>query len=216
MIQNLKNIAIGFAISFIGSIPLGYLNVVGFQVYQTQGIFNTFLYLFGVIVIEFIVIFSTLIFAKKLMSNIKILKFIEAFSVLFMFILAYVFYASSQTENYNQTVFSNYANYPFIFGLILSCLNFIQIPFWVGWNLYLLNGNYIEISKSRKYFYVFGTIFGTFSGMLVLILSLDYVTNQTDFLEKYLMKVIIPLVFIILGLVQGFKFYKKNFIKKNN
>jgi hypothetical protein len=45
--------------------------------------------------------------------------------------------------------------------------------------------------------------------MLVLILSLDYVTNQTDFLAKYLMKVIIPLVFIILGLVQGFKFYKK-------
>jgi hypothetical protein len=75
--------------------------------------------------------------------------------------------------------------------------------------LYLLNGKYIEVSKSRKYFYVFGTIFGTFSGMLVLILSLDYVTNQTDFLAKYLMKVIIPLVFIILGLVQGFKFYKK-------
>jgi hypothetical protein len=45
--------------------------------------------------------------------------------------------------------------------------------------------------------------------MLVLILSLDYVTNQTDFLAKYLMKIIIPMVFAGLGIFQAYKFYKK-------
>jgi hypothetical protein len=214
--QNFKNIFVGFLVSFIGSIPLGYLNVVGFQVYQSQGIFNTVLYLFGVIIIEFIVIFSTLIFAKKLMSNIKILNYIEAFSVIFMFVLAYVFYASSQTENSNQTVFSNYANHPFVFGIILSCLNFIQIPFWLSWNLYLLNGKYIEISNVKKYFYVFGTIAGTFAGMLTLILSLSYFTSNFDFLSKYLMKIIIPLVFIGLGIFQAIKFYKKYLINNKS
>ena len=196
---------------------MGYLNVVGYDVFKKFGLNETVFYLLGVISIEFFVIFFTLLFANQLIANQKLLKFIEGFSVVFMFVLAFIFYGSASSETTNPSVLERYVNYsPFVVGLILSSLNFIQVPFWTSWNLYLLNGNYIEISKSRKYFYVFGTVIGTFSGMLVLILSLDYVTNQTDFLTKYLMKVIIPLVFIILGLVQGFKFYKKYFVKKNS
>ena len=55
--QNLKNIFVGFLVSFIGSIPLGYLNVVGFQVYEKSGLSPTVLYLLGVIIIEFFVIY---------------------------------------------------------------------------------------------------------------------------------------------------------------
>ena len=208
--QKLKNIFVGFLISFIGSIPLGYLNVVGYEVYKKFGIEETIFYLFGVISIEFLVIYFTLLFANQLIANKKLIKFIEAFSIIFMFLLAYIFYSSASKEAENQSVLEKYVDYsPFVVGLILSCLNFIQIPFWTSWNLYLLNGNYIEISKSRKYFYVFGTIFGTFCGMLVLILSLNYVTNETDFLSKYLMKIIIPMVFAALGIFQSYKFYKK-------
>lgn len=208
--QNLKNIFVGFLVSFLGSIPLGYLNIVGYNIFKKSGINETIFYLLGVICIEFFVIYFTLLFANKLITNKKLIKFIEAFSILFMFFLAYIFYSSATNNNSSQNLLRIYATYaPFVVGITLSCLNFIQIPFWTSWNLYLLNGNYIEISKSRKYFYVFGTVFGTFSGMLVLILFLNYVTNQTNFLAKYLMKVIIPLVFIGLGLLQGFKFYKK-------
>lgn len=209
--QILKNIFVGFLISFIGSIPLGYLNVVGYEVYKKFGLNETIFYLLGVISIEFFVIYFTLIFANKLMRNPKLLRFIEGFSVIFMFVLAYAFYSSSNSDTKNQSVLEKYIHYsPYVVGIILSCLNFIQIPFWLSWNLYLLNGNYIEVSKSRKFFYVFGTIVGTFAGMLVLILSLNFVTNQTDFLSKYLMKIIIPLVFVGLGIFQGIKFYRKS------
>lgn len=207
----LKNIFVGFLVSFIGSIPLGYLNVVGFDIYAQKGMQSTIWYLLGVICIEFIVIFFTLIFAKKLAENIKLTKFIEGFSIVFMFILAIVFYSGSNSESSNRTVFSNVSQNYFFAGLFFSGLNFVQIPFWTGWNLYLLNGNYIEVSKSRKYFYVLGTIAGTFSGMLMLILSLNYFASNVDFLSKYLMKFIIPTVFLGLGIFQGYKFYRKYF-----
>lgn len=207
----IKNIFVGFLVSFIGSIPLGYLNVVGYEVFKQLGLNETVFYLLGVISIECVVIYLTLIFANQLMNNKKLIQFIEGFSVIFMFVLAYVFYSSASKETTETSVLEKYINYsPYVVGVILSCLNFIQIPFWTGWNLYLLNGKYIEISKSRKYFYVIGTLIGTFAGMLALILSLDYVTNQTDFLAKYLMKIIIPLVFVGLGLFQAFSFYKKH------
>lgn len=207
--QNIKNIFVGFLVSFIGSIPLGYLNVVGFDIYSQKGLMATIYYLLGVIIVEFFVIFFTLIFARKLAENKKLTKYIEGFSIIFMLVLAAVFYFSANSETTNRTVFSNVSQNYFLAGLLFSSLNFIQIPFWVGWNLYLLNGNYIEISKSRKYFYVFGTIAGTFSGMLVLILSLHYFASNVDFLSKYLMKFIIPAVFLGLGIFQGIKFYRK-------
>ena len=206
---NLKNICVGFLVSFLGSIPLGYLNVIGFDIYNSSGICFTLLYLLGVICIEFWVIFLTLIFANTLYKKEKLLKFIEAFSIVFMFVLAYVFYSSAGSDDANRTVFSNTFQNFFVAGIVYSCLNFIQVPFWLSWNLYLLNCKYIEISNNRKYFYVFGTIAGTFSGMLVLILSLHYFASNVDFLSKYLMKFIIPLVFVGLGVFQGIKFYRK-------
>lgn len=206
--QNLKNIFVGFLVSFIGSIPLGYLNVVGFQVYEKSGLSPTVLYLLGVIIIEFFVIYFTLIFAKTLAENKKITKYIEGFSVVFMFLLAFVFFSSAKEKNDFSTTY-NYA--PLLLGIVLSCLNFIQIPFWTGWNLWLLNGKYIEISGTRKYVFVLGTIAGTFCGMLTLILALHYFASNVDFLAQYLMQLIIPLVFLGFGIWQGFKFWKKYF-----
>lgn len=208
--QLLKNTIVGFIVSFLGSIPLGYLNVVGFQVYKRVGLTDTIEYLLGVICIEFIVIFSTLLFANRLMNNKKLLQFIEGFSIVFMFILAFIFYSSSKNATTIALFDDIYVDTtPFLLGVYLSFFNFIQLPFWLSWNLYLLNGKFIEVSKNRKYFYLIGTVSGTFIGMLSLILSLHFVTNQTDFLAKYLMKLIIPLVFIFLGFFQAFKFYKK-------
>jgi len=207
--QIIKNIFVGFLVSFIGSIPLGYLNVVGYDIYRNSGLYPTIHYLLGVIIIEFFVIFCTLVFAKKLTSNLKLIRFIEAFSVIFMFVLAYVFFSSGHSEQLNSTISSNVSQHFLLAGILLSSTNFIQIPFWLSWNLYLLNGNHIEVSNYRKYFYVFGTVTGTFFGMLVLILSLNFLTLQTDFLSKYLMRIIIPLVFVGLGILQGIKFYKK-------
>jgi hypothetical protein len=182
---------------------------VGYHVYKKSGLTETIWYLLGVIFVEFFVIYFTLIFAHKLVKNQKLIQFIEGFSVLFMFVLAYVFYSTASSEALDAKVLSNYYIHPFIFGIVLSCSNFIQIPFWVSWNLYLLNGKHIEVSNSRKYFYVFGTVWGTFAGMLLLILSLNFASFQVDFLSKYLLKVIIPFVFIGLGFFQGYTFYKK-------
>lgn len=205
---NIKNIAVGFLVSFLGSIPLGYLNVIGFELFQKSGMQPTVLFLLGVICIESLVIYFTLIFAKKLAENKKLTKYIEGFSVLFMFILAAVFYFGSNSKT-DYSISFRYS--PFVLGMVSSCLNFIQIPFWTGWNLYLLNGHYIEVSKSRKYLYVLGTVAGTFCGMMTLILSLHYFATNVDFVAKYLTQLIIPMVFLGMGIFQAVKFYRKYF-----
>lgn len=208
--KHLKNILVGFVVSFVGSIPLGYLNVIGFDIYNQSGLSSVIPYLLGVISVEVFVIYFTLIFAEQLMNNKKLLKYIEGFSVIFMFLLAYIFYASAENTDAQTTVLNEYQNRtPYFVGIFFSALNFVQVPFWVGWNLYLLNGNWIAIDGTKKYFYVFGTLIGTFFGMLALILSLHFLTSHTDFFAKYLMRIIIPLVFVGLGVYQGIQFWRK-------
>lgn len=209
----LKNIAVGFLVSFMGSIPLGYLNVIGFDLYQQTNLSKLLWYLTGVIFIEAIVIFLTLLFAEKLSQKKALLKWIEGFSVIFMFILAYIFHSSSSADGTLDTDLATYVTYPgILIGIIFSCLNFIQIPFWMAWNMYLLNAGYISLQRYDRLFYVLGTIAGTFAGMLLLIMFLGYITDESNFLSKYLMRWIIPGVFTVLGLYQAYKFYRKYYV----
>ncbi|AWA29673.1 hypothetical protein HYN48_06025 [Flavobacterium magnum] len=211
----LKNIIAGFLVSFIGSIPLGYLNVIGYDVHQKSGIESVCVYLLGVIIIEAVVIYATLVFADRLMHNKKLIKYIELFSIFFMFLLAWSFYAAHKDSGASAAVFRLADDYsPFWTGVKYSSLNFIQIPFWTAWNLYLINARYISVQQSGRYVYLTGTLAGTFSGMLTLILCLDWLTKKNDFVSDYLMSGVIPLLFLGMGLLQAYKFWKKYLRKK--
>ena len=211
----LKNIFVGFLVSFIGSIPLGYLNVVGFEIYSKLGMYRLIFFLFGVIFVEMFVIYFTLIFVKQLVNNKKLMKIIDFFAIFFLLILGYSFYASSNQTIEQQGILEKYALYsPFLIGVFLSAINFLQLPFWTGWNLYLMNGNYISIVNKLKLYYIAGTLVGTFMGMLSLVLILNTLAQNTTSFSKYVIPIVIPLFFVVLALVQMVKVYKKYYKNK--
>ncbi|MFV7235035.1 hypothetical protein [Flavobacterium sp. ZB4R12] len=209
-----KNILVGSLVSFIGSVPLGYLNIIGFEIYSELGINSLIFYLLGVILVEFFVIYFTLIFANQLVSNKKLMKVIDFFAVFFLLFLGYSFYVHSNQTPENHNDLEKFIMYsPFLIGMFLNCINFLQLPFWTGWNLYLINGNYIAIEKRLKYYYVFGTLVGTFFGMLALVTILNLFSQNTASFSRYILPVIIPLFFVVLALIQMYAVYKKYYKK---
>jgi ABC-type Na+ efflux pump permease subunit len=72
-----------------------------------------------------------------------------------------------------------------------------------------MNGNYISIEKKGKYYYILGTVLGTFLGMLTLVLFLQTLSENTASFSKYIMPIVIPLFFVVLACLQIFKVYKK-------
>ena len=213
MIRIFKNTAVGFAVSFLGSLPFGYLNLIGFQIYTQKNLTSLIYYLFGIITVESVVIYATLVFAAKLNSNRKLLQFIEAFAIVFMFLLAYVFYSQSQSEASEQNALTKYLSYStFMIGVICNSLNFMQIPFWLSWNLYVVNAKYIDVQKKSQPFYVIGTLIGSFLGIFTIVMLLNYATASASFLSKNLLSLFIPLFFILLGIYQMYKFWKKYYV----
>ena len=207
--KELKNIGVGFLVSFIGSIPLGYLNIIGFEIYTKSNLLQLVYYLFGVLIIEGVVIYTTFYFANKLNMNPKLKKWISIFSVLFLIFLTYYFYPSESQNINNQTKHQRFVGFPsFIIGLILSSLNFAQVPFWLSWNLYLVNKNYISSEKKLGFYYVVGTLFGTFFGMLALILGLKSIT-KSGFVSENIILNNIWIIFLALTIFQIVQLLRK-------
>jgi len=205
-----KNIIIGLLVSFVGSLPLSYLNIIGVEVFSKFGINSLVSYLFGVIIIQTVVVYFTVIFANQLISNKKLMKGIDFLAVFFLLLLAYVFFAYSDQTFKQNDYLEQYVQYsPFLIGMVLCGLNFLQIPFWVGWNLYLLNANHIVLVRKLKFHYILGTLLGTFWGMLAAIMLLDSLSQQRFTFSEYIMPIGIPLFFIVLAFFQTFKVYKK-------
>jgi len=210
--QAIKNIVVGFIVSFIGSLPLGYLNIIGVQILSELGINNLVFYLLGVIVVESIVIYFTVIFASQLAESKKLMKFIDFFAVFFLILIAYLFYAYSNQTVEGHNYLADYVQYsPFLIGMVLCGLNFLQIPFWLGWNLYLLNANHISLNRKLKFHYISGTLVGTFFGMLTVIVLLDSLSQKILDYSKWIIPIVIPLFFVGLAFYQAFKVYKKYF-----
>ena len=213
--QIIKNIAVGFTVSFLGSLPLGFLNIVGLEVYGALGLKAVTLFILGIIVIEAIVCYYTLIFANELAQNKKLMKWIEVFGIFFFLIIAFVFYNQSTDTAHGGGFLENYQGWNmFWLGVFLNCLNFLQVPFWLAWNLYFINGKYISIHKRLKFYYVGGTMVGVFFGMLFIIYFLDKISKQIAFLTDNLIPVIFPVFFIVMAIIQSYKVFRKYFSNK--
>lgn len=210
----LKNIFFGFIVSFLGSLPLGYLNIIGVEVLSELGINSVVFYLLGVILVEAIVIYFTVIFTNQLAANKKLMKSIDFFAIFFLIMIAYLFYVNSNQTMERHNYLEPYVQYsPFLIGMVLCGLNFLQIPFWMGWNLYLLNAKSIFLERNLKFYYILGTLIGTFFGMLLVIILLDSLSQKILDYSKCIIPIVIPLFFVALAVFQGFKVYKK-YIRK--
>ncbi|AEW85983.1 hypothetical protein B0A78_13415 [Flavobacterium columnare NBRC 100251 = ATCC 23463] len=209
----IKNIAVGFAISFIGSIPLGYLNIIGLHYYKKSNIVPTLVYLLGVVLVESFVIYFTAKGISKISLNPKLKSKISLFSILFLLLLSYLAKQPIDLEKTNNQTFilKQIQNSPFSTGILFSALNFSQIPFWLSWNVYMLNEKYIIPSKNGLLLYTLGALIGTYTGMLSLILFLDKTTNYIQLpLQKY-----ISSIFISLAIWQSIILIKNRLIYKN-
>ncbi len=212
--KHLKFFCVGFFISFIGALPLGYLNVIGFEIFKQNRTTALIMYLIGVVLVESIVIYITFIFAEKIVSNKKLVKIISLFSVFFFIFMAYLFRFQTMQSNPNQELnFLLSKSAPICIGFILSSLNFAQIPFWSSWNIYIVANKYVDFEKHSRNTYIFGAISGSFFGMLTIILALVWLSTNVKWVQKYLLHDFLPIFFLIMAAYQLFIFFKKN---KNN
>ncbi len=114
-------ILLGFFISLLGSLPLGYINVVGLQILLEQGNISHLLFVLGIVFIQFFMLKSVSIGAKWLVKQKNLLLFIDVFTVLFFALLSYYFFTNYNVATSSLSQFP-LSGYPFLLGLFLNVL----------------------------------------------------------------------------------------------
>lgn len=204
---------LGFIVSLAGALPLGYINVIGLQILMQYGIWAVSSFILGVIFVEFFVLKAASFGAKWLVQQKKILLIIDLFTVLFFSSIAYYFYTNIGSEKSFSLTQLQLVQYPFIFGMILNSLNFMQWPYWSGVFLYLFRTKKINHHSRHNNIFIIAALMGTFSGIMIFAQTGSYfLMDSNAAINKYL-NTIFALLFSVLAFIQITNFFWKK--KKN-
>ena len=194
----------GFIISALGSIPLGTLNVTAMQVSVEKGLNQAIFFSLGVALIEIAYVRLCLVAIHWIRQHVQLLYIMNWIAVLIVLLLS----AGSFTAAFHPTHSSNFildTHLPFfLLGLLMSALNPVQLPFWMGWSTWLFSRGTLHARSDYYNWYVLGIGLGTLSGLALFIyggMVLVGVLNT----KQQLINLVIGSVFLLTAFFQVVK-----------
>lgn len=173
MNKYLKIFLLGFSISFVGTLPLGTLNITTFHLAATKNIAEALLFVGAVVAVEMIVVRLTLSGASRFNPGEKTLHYLllpAAALLVYLSVNSFLSAHNSNNPEMNSTLFP-LIHSSIILGLVLSALNPLHIPFWAGWNSYLLTNKSLDYSKGMIPLYMTAVAAGSIAGFLVFVFA---------------------------------------------
>ena len=129
---------IGMLISFLGSLPLGTLNVAAMQISISDSAIQALQFALGSLLAEMIYVRLSLVAMDWVRKREFLFKMLEWITLAIVLILAASsFYAAmSPTEKENVVLSSSLPK--ILLGFVMIAVRHDQIPFWFGWITVLL------------------------------------------------------------------------------
>lgn len=215
MKQLLRVFGAGMVVSFLGSLPLGTLNIAAMQIAITEGIMSAVMFSLGSLTAEMVYVRLSLFAMDWVRRQEKIFKLLEWITLLVVLALAIAsFYAALHPSVEDNVILNNRSSY-YLLGLIMSAVNPVQIPFWFGWSTVLFTRGVLHPKTSHYNIYIFGIGLGTLLGNCVFIFSGRLAAKSVQD-NQPLLNYIIGSVFAITALIQAWRMFvrKKNFTAK--
>ena len=167
----LRIFATGLVISFLGTLPLGTLNIAAMQISITDGIAPAMYFVLGALLVEVIYVRVSLVAMKWVMSHKNLFRWLEWVSIVIILALAISSFVAASDPVVKKNVLLSGGIHRFWLGVLMSALNPVQIPFWFGWSTVLFTKKVLEQKNSQYNIYIAGIGSGTFVGNLVFILG---------------------------------------------
>ncbi|HZY79150.1 MAG TPA: LysE family transporter [Cyclobacteriaceae bacterium] len=163
---------IGVIFSFLGSIPPGTLNICVLQLGLEKKIAAALRFALAVSIIEYPYTWIGVQFEYWITSSPAVIENFELLTAVVMTVMGILNIWSAQrptelTNRFNESGFRR--------GLVLSILNPMAIPFWIGITAYLKAQGWIDLSSTLKlHLYIFGTSVGA----MVLLTLYTYLAHR--------------------------------------
>ena len=195
----------GLFISFLGTLPLGTLNVLAARMAIEDGIGPAIWFSIGALLVEIAYVRLSLVamgWIRRQKKWFRIMEWLTVIIILFLAIGSFLMAAHPHTGKTMVLGFISPAPIPrLLTGMLLSAINPLQIPFWFGWSTLLLNKNILLPRQDHYNLYIAGIGLGTFAGNAVFIFG-GRLLVQTLSMHQTLVNSIIGAIFAITAIIQ--------------
>lgn len=209
MLSLLAIFFIGMLISFLGTLPLGSLNVSAMQIAITEDTRKAILFSLGVALVEILYVRLSLQGIDWVIAHQQLFYLLEWATVFLFVVLAISSFMAARKKNSNaKNILLNNKMNRFWLGLTMSAINPVQIPFWFIWSTYLLSNNILLPQPVQFNTYTAGIGIGTLIGLGIFIFAGRWLLNKLKASHR-IINIIVGIVFIISAAIQLYRVWYK-------
>lgn len=195
----------GITISFLGTLPLGTLNVAAMQIGIQDSVREAIYFALGSLLVEMIYVRISLVGIDWISKQGKLLKIMEWVTLAIIVALAVgSFVAAIRDGEHAKNIILNNTMHRFLLGMFMCAINPVQIPFWFGWSTVLFTKKILEPKHNQYNSYIVGIGIGTLLGNCVFIFGGKWMVQRIANSEHYL-NWVIGGIFAITAIIQLIK-----------
>ncbi len=195
----------GLMISFLGSLPLGTLNVAAMQIGIQESVKSALMFSLGSMLVEMIYVRISLIGIDWIRKQEKLMKIMEwvTFGIVVALAIGSFMAAIKGGENAKNPILDNGMN-RFLLGALGCAINPIVVLFWFGWSTVLFTKKILEPVNSQYNSYIIGIGIGALIGNCVFIFGGNFLYKKIANAQDY-MNWFIGGIFALTALIQLIK-----------
>jgi len=199
----------GLFISFLGTLPLGTLNVAAMQISVTDGIVPAMYFVLGAMIIEIFYVRISLVAMDWVRKNERIFRWLEWISLGVVVALAVTtFIAASNPAGSGKNIMLSNHVHRFWLGIMMSAINPVQIPFWFGWSTVLFTKQVLLPRTDHYNTYIAGIGIGTLIGNAIFIFGGRLIVDRLN-ANQNVLNWIIGGVFAVTAVILFIKMMKR-------
>lgn len=199
---------IGMLISFLGSLPLGTLNVAAMQISISDGVLQAMEFSIGSLLAEMIYVRLSLVAMDWVRKREFLFKMLEWITLAIVLILAASSFYAAISPSVKENVFLSSSLPKIILGFSMSAVSPAQIPFWFGWSTVLLTKKILLPLNKHYNFYIVGIGLGTLIGNCVFIFGGRLVAGKLQN-NGHIISWVIGGIFLVTAIIQIWKMSRK-------
>jgi threonine/homoserine/homoserine lactone efflux protein len=198
----------GMFISFLGSLPLGTLNVAAMQIGITDGYTAAILFSLGSLLVEMIYVRVSLVGMDWIRKQEKIFKVLEWVTLAIVVALAVSSFHAALHPKSGKNIILSSTLPRFVLGATMCAVNPVQIPFWFGWSTVLFTKKVLLPKNSHYNLYIIGIGIGTLIGNCVFIFGGQLIAEKLKS-NQNILNWVIGGIFSITALIQVWRIATK-------
>jgi|AntRauMFilla1563_2_1112583.scaffolds.fasta_scaffold00910_7 threonine/homoserine/homoserine lactone efflux protein len=181
--QFLFDFFFGYLIAFIGFLAPGMLNVLAAKISITESKKAAVLFVFGILTVVFIQVFTGVYFAKFLDSHPSVSQTLKQFGTVIFILLTVLFLIKGfKVKRPNNDVEIKSKQNRYVYGLMMGSFNMLAIPFFALSSLTLASKDLFDYSLPSIIVFTIGAVLGAFTIFYSYVVFFKKIQHKVDLL----------------------------------